>query len=137
MKAKEPEADSDKVTFVRNTMLAELAYRRDKMWKLFSWVSTILTGIVGGVIALKTRSGTPVNLGVGYRIALTIAVAGLVLHACFWLHYNWKRTKDVWGRLKKYSANDEIELVEFGKAPVRYVHAVALLGLAAGIAIWI
>jgi len=133
----EPKADSDKAKFVRDTMLAEIEYRRDKMWKLFSWVSTILTGITGGVIALKARPDTSFNLGVGYRIALTIAVAGLVLHACTWLDYNWKKVREIWDRLKAYSVNDEIVFVEFGRSPVRYAYAVVLLGLAAGIAIWL
>lgn len=137
MNSTELKADSDKVKFVRDTMLAEIEYRRDKMWKLFSWVSTILTGIIGGVIALKTRSGAPFNLGVGYRIALTIAVVGLVLHAYTWLDYNWKKVKEIWDSLKAYSANDEIVFVKFGRSPVRYVHAVGLLGLAAGISIWL
>jgi hypothetical protein len=118
-------------------MLAEIEYRRDKMWKLFSWVSTILTGITGGVIALKTRPGDPFNLGVGYRIALTIAVGGLVLHACTWLNYNWQKVREIWGHLKSYSDNDQIIFVPFGRSPVRYVHAVGLLGLAAVIAIWL
>src|SRR5215210_1033566 len=126
MNGTEPK-DDDKIKFVRDTMLAEIEYRRDKMWKLFSWVSTILTGIIGGVIALKTRPNMPFNLGIGYRIALTIAVAGLVLHAYTWLDYNWKKVKEIWGILKSYSKNDEIVFVEFGRSPVRYVYAVALL----------
>lgn len=137
MDGREAEAGRDKAKFVRDTMLAEIGYRRDKMWKLFSWVSTILTGIIGGVIALKTRPGTPFNLGIGYRIALTLAVAGLVLHAATWLSYNWEKVKEIWGVLKSYSDNDEIVFVKFGRSPVRYVHAVELLGLAAGIAIWL
>jgi hypothetical protein len=132
----EPKPD-DKVKFVRDVMLAEIEYRRDKMWKLFSWVSSILTGIIGGVIALKTRPDMPFDLGIGYRIALTIAVAGLAVHACTWLDYNWKKVREIWASLKSYSANDEIVFVEFGRSPVRYVHAVGLLGLAAGIAIWL
>lgn len=137
MDGTESKADSEKIKFVRETMLAEIEYRRDKMWKLFSWVSTVLTGIIGGVIALKTRPDTPFDLGIGYRIAFTIAVAALVLHACTWLGYNWGRVKEIWSVLKSYSDNSEIAFVEFGRSPVRYTHAVALLGLAAGIAIWL
>ena len=133
----EPNAGGEKAKFVRDAMLAEMGYRRDKMWKLFSWVNTILTGITGGVIALKTHPDRPYNLALGYRVALTIAVAGLAVHACAWLSYNWKKVREVWASLKSYSGNDEIVFVEFGRSPVRYAHAVALLGLAAVVAIWL
>ena len=132
-----PTVGSEKAKFVRDTMWAEIGYRRDKMWKLFSWVNTILTGITGGVIALKTHPDKPFNLSLGYRVALTIAVAGLVVHAYSWLTYNWSKVREIWAGLKSYSTNDEITLVEFGRSPVRYVHAVALLGLAAMVAIWL
>jgi hypothetical protein len=137
MSGAETKADGDKAKFVRDTLLGEIGYRRDKMWKLFSWVNTVLTGITGGVVALKTRPDEPFNLTLGYRVALTIAVAGLAVHACVWLSYNWKKVREIWGTLKSYSENDEIVFVEFGRSPVRYVHAVALLGLAAVIVIWL
>lgn len=137
MSSAEPKIENEKAKFVRDVLLAEIAYRRDKMWKLFSWVNTLLTGITGGVVALKTHPDKPFNLTPGYRVALTIAVAGLVVHACTWLGYNWKKVKEIWAALKLYSANDEIVFVEFGRSPVRYVHAVAVLGLAAVVAIWL
>lgn len=127
--------DGAKAKFARDLMMAELKYRRDKMWKLFSWVNTLLTGVTGGVIALKTQPDKHFNLTPVYKVALIIAVLGLAAHGAVWLEYNWRRTRKIWGSLKKYSGNSEIELLDFGKSPVRYSHAVAALGLAAAIAI--
>jgi hypothetical protein len=130
--------DGAKAKFVRDAMTAELKYRRDKMWKLFSWVNTLLTGIIGGVIALKTQPDRPFNLTPMYRIALTIAVLGLAIHACLWLQYNWEKTKDIWDLLEAHSRNNEINFVKFGRPGLaRYPYAVAVLGLAAVIAIWV
>jgi len=126
-----------KAKFVRDAMLAEIVYRREKMWKLFSWINTLLTAIIGGVIALKTRPNPPVNLELNLRIALTIAIVALVLPTCSWLNYNWNKVRAIWDSLKSYSHNDQINFVEFGKSPIRYIHAVALLGVATGLVIWL
>jgi hypothetical protein len=132
-----PAVENEKAKFVRDIMWAEIGYRRDKMWKLFSWVNTLLTGITGGVIALKTHPDKPFNLGLGYKVALTMAVAGLVVHAYFWLGYNWSKVREIWAGLKAYGDASGITFVEFGRSPVRYGYAVVLLGLAAVVAIWL
>jgi hypothetical protein len=41
--------------FAREALEKELVHYLDKLWKVFSWASTILVSIIGGVIALRFR----------------------------------------------------------------------------------
>ena len=38
----------------RETVLNEISYRMDKLWRIFSWTSTVLVAMIGGTIALRT-----------------------------------------------------------------------------------
>ena len=46
----------------------ELTHHREKQWKLFSWYSTIMTAIIGGIGALghelPTASAVPLSLAI-------------------------------------------------------------------------
>jgi hypothetical protein len=62
------------------TLEKELAHYLDKLWKIFSWASTILVSIIGGVIALRFRD-TPIPLSFNDKVSLTVAVLVLSIHA--------------------------------------------------------
>jgi hypothetical protein len=111
--------------------LKDLEYRRQKQWDIFSWSSTVLLSITGGVFALATRTTSLAwptwEKGVISFSALTIAV-----FAQSWIHYHWQYELALLEALCK-SASFPIFRK---KTPVGYPHVLAALTLAALLAIW-
>jgi hypothetical protein len=70
----------------------ELDYRRKKQWDIFSWCSTLLVAITGGVIALETaQQAYPLHRS--QRAIISLAVAVLVAYAVLWIGHNWSMEK--------------------------------------------
>lgn len=49
------DVDIEVVKLAREAIEKELSHYLDKLWKVFSWASTILVSIIGGLIALRFR----------------------------------------------------------------------------------
>jgi hypothetical protein len=69
----------------RETVLKEISYRMDKLWRIFSWTSTILVAMIGGTIALRTGK---TNLSLVHQILLAVAAGVLGFYAVMWLTQN-------------------------------------------------
>ena len=67
----------------------ELDYRRSTQWNIFSWCSTLLIAIVGGVIALQKQNTSSLHLG--QQVIVSLAVAVLAAYAVVWLTHNADR----------------------------------------------
>jgi hypothetical protein len=63
----------DAIRLARESLEKELAHYLEKLWKLFSWTSTILVSIIGGIFALRFRA-TPAYLSPHYKVGLVSAV---------------------------------------------------------------
>ncbi len=70
----------------RETVLNEISYRMDKLWRIFSWTSTVLVAMIGGTIALRT--GKTDHLSLVHQIVLAVAAGVLGLYAVIWLRQN-------------------------------------------------
>ena len=70
----------------RETVLNEISYRMDKLWRIFSWTSTVLVAMIGGTIALRTRETNHVSLV--HQIVLAVAAGVLGFYAAIWLRQN-------------------------------------------------
>jgi hypothetical protein len=66
--------DFEKYKYIRDKLVEEAKYRRDRQWNVFSWVSTLLVGIIGGVIALN---GNDFIFSIYHKIAISVAAVGL------------------------------------------------------------
>jgi len=110
----------------------ELEYRRKKQWDIFSWCSTLLVAITGGVIALETRQQT-YPLHRSQKAIISLAVAVLVVYAVLWLGHNWRMDK-----LARCCFSKEIKERIWGpkRKAVGYRWALVMLGAAALLAIW-
>jgi len=69
----------------RQAVLEEITFRMTKLWWIFSWTSTVLIAITGGVIALRT-GGQSLELAHQVLIAASAVVIGL--YAVIWLRQN-------------------------------------------------
>ncbi len=72
--------NDDAIKLAREALQKELTHYLDKLWKIFSWTSTILVSIIGGVVAIKFR-GQPAFLSTGNKIGLVVAIAVLSVYA--------------------------------------------------------
>jgi hypothetical protein len=112
---------------------AELQYRRDKQSTIFSWCSTILVAITGGVIFLQTGN-SPVPLKENQKELLSWAIIVLVAHAVTWLGHNAHLESTAKGLF-------EIQVREKiwdAKSPsAGYRSAVIMLGVGALVATWL
>lgn len=72
--------NDDAIKLARETLQKELIHHREKLWKIFSWTSTILISIIGGAVALKYR-GQPGSLSVNNQISLMVAIIVLAVYA--------------------------------------------------------
>ena len=113
--------------------LKELEYRRKKQWDIFSWCSTILVALTGGVIVLQTREHA-YQLHTSQKIAISISVIAIMVYAMLWLSYNWTREQEF---LKIFDA-DETSKPAGNKRPYfGYRGAILLLSVGALLATWL
>jgi hypothetical protein len=71
--------DDEAIKLAREVLEKELAHYLDKLWKLFSWASTILISIIGGIFALGVRE-SPNSLSINHRVSLLLAVIVLCIY---------------------------------------------------------
>jgi len=72
--------NDDGIKLARESLEKELAHYLEKLWKLFSWTSTILVSIIGGLFALRFGE-TRLTLSLNNRISLVVAVLVLSVFA--------------------------------------------------------
>lgn len=110
----------------------ELEYRRRREWEIFSWCSTLLVAITGGLIALQTRQGAyPFHLG--QKISISLAVLVLVAYAVFWIGHNNDLEKSIKSCFD-HKFNEQICPHKYRAAGYRA--AIVILGIAALWATW-
>ena len=69
----------------RQTVLDEIRFRMEKLWRIFSWTSTVLLAITGGTIALRTGDHVISNW---HEVILAAAPLVVALYAVVWLRQN-------------------------------------------------
>jgi len=70
----------DATKLARESLEKELAHYLEKLWKLFSWTSTILVSIIGGLFALRFGE-KPFYLTLSSKLSLVVAVLVLSVFA--------------------------------------------------------
>ena len=112
----------------RELLLKELEYRRDKLWKIFSWCSTILTAVTTGFVAIKASSQDAFAMTPPLAIVLTVVILALAAHAVAWIRYNLLREAEV---------RRELEVPQRIEPRFGYNVALLILMAAAVAAVWI
>ena len=124
-------------------LLKELDHRREKQWKIFSWVASLLVAIIGGTLALKLRT-PPRDFNTPFKIAITVAAFSLQGYAMIWVRQNWKLELKVLDKLHRlgidFPSNDpkEAYLGARGTGLVfGYLQALFLVFIALVAVVWI
>jgi len=110
----------------------ELEFRRSKQWDIFSWCSTLLVAIAGGVIALEKQQTS--LLHPAQRVVVSLAVATLASYGFIW-HKHHEAREDEIRRLITQETMCKIWKPR-KKVPGARA-AVVVLGIAALAAIWV
>ena len=87
----------------------ELEYRRRKLWDIFSWCSTMLIAITGGIFALETAAQRPLVFNRWEKGAIIFAVAVITVYAILWMNYHLNREGEMVQAL-----NDNLHLKKLG-----------------------
>jgi len=126
----------ERLKFARQQLEKERAHRRDKVWKIFSWSSTLLIAIIGGTVALKTDPPDGFTFSWWLRGVLIASVVFLMAYANLWIKQNLAIGDTVQEAIDECDQDLGIKQV-IPKAPPRfgYTAALQMLAIAAIIAI--
>lgn len=69
----------------RQSVMEEITFRMTKLWRIFSWTSTVLMAITGGAIALRTGSR---SLELAHQSLIAASALVIGLYAVIWLRQN-------------------------------------------------
>lgn len=97
--------NSEQQKYVFENLRKEVEYRRDKAWKIFSWASTILLAIIGGLIALATNPDPEKHfklLCYPHKILLVSSVFILAVYSTLWVERNLSVEHDVQNEINAY-----------------------------------
>jgi hypothetical protein len=133
------QSNFEKQKFALEMLRKEIEYRRDKAWKIFSWVSTILVGIVGGVVVIASKK-SEWKLEWFHALVLMLSIIVLSIYSCLWIQQNLDIQDAGLKKVKPYEValgiREEVEACQ--KRPVwGYIITVVLLTIAAVLAVCI
>jgi hypothetical protein len=77
--------DGNLRVLARQAVLEEITFRMDKLWRIFSWASTVLVAITGGVIAIQTEKVSLIN---SHRYIIAVCSIVIGIYALIWLQQN-------------------------------------------------
>lgn len=122
-----------------NTLENQLSQRLEKLWRVFSWCSSILISITAGVIALsKTKSN---EFTIGQLLIISSIIIILTIYAYLWIDENLKLEGKIRDQLDTIFA-EELNYPAYkelrpDKARFGYKAVILLLGLVALTATWL
>lgn len=133
----------DSTSAQRDALLGELSHRREKQWKIFSWMAGLFVAMIGGTLALKLGE-PPKDFSVPLKTAITLAALGLQIYATVWTRQNWQLELKVLRKLHElgidFPSNDGHEqyLGQRGTGLVfGYLQALILVFVALVAVVWI
>jgi len=132
-------SEVESIQFKRQAIESEIAHRREKLWRIFSWAASLLVAITGGFIALKANRQSQFDPTRFQRAMLLLAVIVLTVHASLWLTQNLLREEDAQKDLDRYDETLGIQhthversrFFQFVSNQFGYKPAVILLSIAA------
>jgi hypothetical protein len=99
-KTNQSTSDFDKQRFAYETLRKEIEFRRDKAWRIFSWASTILLGVIGGLVAIASKSELFLPWW-PHRTLLLAAIMVLAVCSRLWIQSNFDIEDSVSAKIKR------------------------------------
>jgi hypothetical protein len=131
--------DENKITLIIQTLDKQLSEKIEKLWRVFSWTSSILVAIAGGMIILGKKERFKFDTYELILISSIILI--LTLYAYLWINENLKLESKIRNQLdsifEKQMSYSELKEIRPDKAIFGYKVVTLLLGFTAVIATWI
>ena len=126
----------DRFKYAREVAQKALDDRRDKAWRIFSWTSSILLAVTGGLVAIADKGEQRIPL-IPHGTFLWLAILVLTVYACVWIDQNQSLADNAGRIVRTY---DEHLGIQTGYNPkkvvIGYITTVVLLAGAATLAIF-
>ncbi len=122
--------DRAQLKYARKTIEKDLAHRREKLWRIFSWAGTLLIAIIGGVVAIKTDPSKGLELSWSLKGVLLASVFVLTFFSREWLRQNINKHNKALRALNNIDRLLEIDIIVDVDEEVRFGYISALLLLA-------
>ena len=118
--------DFERYKFARESSIAEVMHRRERQWKVFSWVSSLYLAIIGGVIVISSNELT---LAPQYKVLLAVAVVLFFVLGLIRLLHESREALKHWESCRAWDQtyNQDFKILSKKKIPfMSYAHIIFL-----------
>jgi hypothetical protein len=109
--------DFETKKFACEALATNIRYRRERRWLVFSWSSSILIALIGGVFVLANSTG--VDLSLFQRVMLSVAATTITVCASLWIRRGANYQVAEQEILNQY-------YVDFGMPPFKHAPAITI-----------
>jgi hypothetical protein len=109
MNEKQDSNSLERLKFAYQLQQKEMDYRREKRWRIFSWVSSLLVGSIAGAVAI-TADSTKTLPTYPHKTFMIAAVLALAIYAILWEWHN--RNAEANARTNMDKIEDSLKLYE-------------------------
>ncbi len=129
--------ENENKLFVWKAINDEIAFRRDKRWKIFSWSGTILIMIMGGIITLKTDPKRLALFSVEMKAAVIIGISVITFFSIAWIRQNLAIEKKAKENLKEIDEILVMKSLSLCSPRFGFWHALVLLCIGMCVAVFL
>ncbi|MBK9358457.1 MAG: hypothetical protein IPN08_13875 [Bacteroidales bacterium] len=123
---------------ILQTLESQLSHRLEKLWRVFSWCSSILISITAGVLAAEASQDFQIT--VSGRISISAVVVIVTIYAWAWIRENLRFEKNVRDQIDSIFAEEinypQLNALRPDKAKFGYKDVTLLLGLVSLVSTW-
>jgi len=123
---------------ILQTLESQLSHRLEKLWRVFSWCSSILISITAGVLAAEASPDFQIT--VSGRISISAVVVIVTIYAWAWIRENLRFEKNVRDQIDSIFAEEinypQLNALRPDKAKFGYKDVTLLLGLVSLVSTW-
>jgi hypothetical protein len=117
----------------------QLSQRLEKLWRVFSWCSSILISITAGLIA--TSAAKDFHITDTGRVLVSAIIIIVTVYAWAWIQENLQFERNIRDQIDKIFEEElsypQLKTLRPDKARFGYKHVILLLGLVALAATWV
>ena len=131
--------ESASLSLIIQSFEKQLSERIEKLWRVFSWTSSILITIAGGMIVLGKKK--ELEFSIYELILISFIILILTLYAYLWVNENLKLESKIRNEMdiifEKEVGYDQFKSFRPDRSRFGYKAVILLLGAACLFAIWI
>jgi len=127
------------ISFLINSLETQLTHRLEKLWRVFSWCSSILISITAGVIAVSVSKDF--HLTTTSRALISAVILIVTIYAWAWIQENLRFEKNIRDQIDKIFEEEldypQLKTLRPDRAKFGYGTVIILLGLVSLASTWV